>query len=476
MTTACARCGSALAPGVLLCACETPAAGADEGALAICAGCGIVADAKMSACRLCATPYPRPPLHAVPQPGDGYWAAVRVTFTCNMCRFDVPLNHYEAGDAVVCPRCGLEQHYAATNWSKLVQLAHEVADLGRDRALLARVDASWATELDSLGWVVAGPMRVTLGNPLCPACKAPVVTAESSAQSLLVGCSRCTERRRYARFSQLACAGVVTDENEEGQREALVSGEGDVTVLRCPNCSGPLEGVTAGDAVTTCTYCHVACRVSARNHLRAGHKDVSTRTWWLYFDRPTLRKLQALEEAKRAAERAAWIASHPGPPYVPSGGPSRGASWGGHGSAASVPALLSYASSVLLGGLTIAAFGFAGTDALDETTAWVGLITCICVGALLAWASMSLAYRVIRKSGQVGNDFFSTWWLPIVLPAVGSLVALQRAVALFVDSSRRDDDRALVGRAGLPLAVFHLTFGPYILIAHFTILAFAVAK
>jgi hypothetical protein len=475
----CSGCGSTIAAGFGFCgACGAATAAGGAGTAvargeppardlaAICAGCGILADPNSAACATCAATYPTPRPRAALQPGGGYWAAVRLTFKCNMCRFDVPLNHYEPGDAVVCSRCGLEQRYETVKWAELVRFAHEVADVGRDRDLLERVDARWARELEAFGWVTAGGMRVTLGNPLCPACRSPVVVATSGAE-LLVGCSRCPEQRRYERFFQLACKGVLSEAHEDGRSEAIVSGQGGVTLLRCPNCSAPLEGVGAGDVLVTCNFCKVTCRISARARAKAGHTEVPAKTWWLYFDEPTLRRTAAIAEAKRQAERDAWAARHPGPRPVAPGAAERSPAT----PRMRARARLSLASSALLAVVTVAGWGFVFSDAFDEVTCWIGAIACSCVGALAAWAAVDLAYRVAGRH-RADRAYRSTWWLPIAVPAFGGLVALYRAAVLF---HRSLASKKALGAAGLPLAFAHLALGPYLTLANFTLLAALVS-
>lgn len=304
----------------------------------ICVGCGIVVDRSRSACATCGAAYPSPPLHAAPQPGGGYWVAVRATFTCSACRFDVPLNHFELGDGVVCTRCGVEQRFERSRWRDLVDLAHGVGDLwgdaeGRFPDPEVRLTARpYADVGATTSWAGDETRRVSPGNPLCGACRAPRVVTARSDKTLEVACTRatCGQRARYeapASVRSHRFAGVLADEHEAGRQEASVVEDGGVVVLRCPNCSAPLSGVKDEDGVTACAYCKVPCRITARTHARAGHKGTPVKTWWLYFEGPSERRrkltnearLEAARDAKRAAKRAE-VARSAHAVQVPAGG------------------------------------------------------------------------------------------------------------------------------------------------------------
>jgi hypothetical protein len=134
--------------------------------------------------------------------------------------------------------------------------------------------------------------------------------------------------------------------------------------------------------------------------------------------------------------------------------------------------VLSYASSALLGALLVPSAVFVSSDAIDRVTCWVGAIACVCVGALLAWASLQLAYGTLLPSrDDEDRDYRSTWWLPIVLPGLGALLALYRGAALLVRGLRRPERNDAVGRERLPLACAHLVLAPYLAFAHFMVLA-----
>lgn len=324
----CSKCGHEHPKGGGFCTnCGAPAAGALEGGGAveepraaksggaveepsICAGCGVAVDASRQSCETCDARYPSPPLRALAQPGSGYWVAVRAEFTCNACRFKAPINHFELGDGVVCTRCGIEQRYGVRQWETLVDFAHEVGDFGapgdqgrfpelpvggtKPHARIG-VRASWAKHEDLR-------YRASPGNPLCEACKAPVVVTERSGARLAVACSACGDRRAYetpASAQAWSLAGVCAGEHEADRRDVtVVESAGGVVALQCPNCSAPLTSVADDKGVFTCGFCNVPCRISTRTHARAGNKGVPQKTWWLYFDTPS----KAREKARQRAE------------------------------------------------------------------------------------------------------------------------------------------------------------------------------
>lgn len=271
-------------------------------------------DSSRRACDTCGTPYPAPPLRALPQPGRAYWVAVRAEFTCKACGFDVPLNHFELGDGVICTRCGVEQRYDASDWQELVAFAHRVGDFGgpgpEGRFPDPARPLSRQNPFVDLGagasWARLGLFRTSPGNPLCRTCKAPLVIADRRGPHIEVACSRCGDRHRYevpphVRIPHLA--GVLADEHEEGRRDANIVQESGVVILRCPNCSAPLSGVKDEDGVVACGYCKVPCRVSTHTHARAGHKQTPTKTWWLCFDGPCEARASLHRDAERDAER-----------------------------------------------------------------------------------------------------------------------------------------------------------------------------
>lgn len=281
----------------------------------ICAGCGVLVQANRPSCGSCghehAAPWPR----ALPQPERGYWVAVRASFTCNACRFESPLNHFELDEGVQCTRCGLEQRYEQSAWRELVDFAHRVGDFGsggrEGRLPDAEVKIAPPNMFPGLGkscsWVEEGRHRASPGNPLCKSCKAPLVVT-SSGKVLEVTCSSCKERRRYERpptaqrIKQLA--GVLADEHEEGSREVVLDEASGVVVLSCPACAAPLDSVDDSDGVIVCAYCRAVCRISTRSHARAGHKGTPEKTWWLYFDSPSRERHKRLNQARQAMARS----------------------------------------------------------------------------------------------------------------------------------------------------------------------------
>jgi len=283
----------------------------------ICPGCGILAQPADEKCDSCGTAYTSPPQRALSQPGGGFWVGVQATFTCNACRFDSPLNHFERDDGVQCTKCGLEQKYDRGNWRDLVDFAHQVGDFGsggpqgrfpdsevevdapRNFAQLATSRTPWAGEKHR---------KATPGNPLCRECKAPVVVKSRNGDVLEVACSKCNDTRQYERPSTAErikqLAGTLADENEKGAREVVFEEAAGVVVIACPNCAAPLENVKHSDGVMICRYCNAPCRISTQSHARAGHKDTPAKTWWLYFDQPSPERKKRLNQGRQARASA----------------------------------------------------------------------------------------------------------------------------------------------------------------------------
>lgn len=312
---ACSQCGSEHPSTRGFCTnCGAPITAAPQASPStepsICMGCGIATDTSRSNCESCQTPYPSPPQLARPQPQSGYWVAIRAEFTCNSCGFDVPLNHFELGEGVVCTRCGIEQRYDEENWEELVDFAHAVGDFGAPGPQGRYPDQPVPKQkpfahIGSRGsWARSGMFYASPGNPLCDSCKAPLVVTNRGEGHLEVSCSSCGERRGYevppsSRFSQLA--GLRADEHEAGRRDArIVENAGGVVVLQCPNCSAPLTGIADSKGIVSCGFCQIPCRISTRTHARAGHRHVPLKTWWLYFDQPSQKRMRLREEAEEA--------------------------------------------------------------------------------------------------------------------------------------------------------------------------------
>lgn len=275
---------------------------------AICSGCGILADASRQRCATCQELYLG--ARALTQPNRGYWAGVRATFSCNQCKFDAPLNHFELVDAVVCTRCGHEQRHDRGEWKRLVEYAQFVADFvpggeGRFPDDETRLPSKPFRDLGSSEtWATDQQMRATAGNPLCRTCKAPVVVERAGGGELVTACSGCHARRTYElrAAAEYGARGVVCDEHEAGHSEAaIMEGRGSVT-LGCPRCNAPLERVQDADGSITCQYCQAQCRISTRTHARAGHKDAPVKTWWLYFDGPSKQRKKLLNEARQKSK------------------------------------------------------------------------------------------------------------------------------------------------------------------------------
>ncbi len=278
----------------------------------ICPGCGVLWREGAESCESCDTA--GPPIRAVDQPGTGYWVGVKATFTCNACRFDSPLNHFQLGDGVRCTRCGLEQRFDGGEWHKLGALAHSVGDLGSGgpQGRFADPEVEIKNPYDDLaqysGWSQRHHYRATPGNPLCRECRAPMTFVQREGHETTVRCSSCQAPRTYE-FPEVAgrikgLIAVVADEHEAGGAEVVLKEEAGVTLLACPGCGAPLQNVRDVDGLITCTFCSATCRISTTSHAAAGHKNTPVKTWWLYFDSPSKERNKLVNEARQRAAKA----------------------------------------------------------------------------------------------------------------------------------------------------------------------------
>ncbi len=278
----------------------------------ICPGCGALWRDGAQSCDSCDTS--GPPTRAVEQPGRGFWVGVKATFTCNACRFDSPLNHFQLGDGVRCMRCGLEQRFDGGEWHKLGALAHAVGDLGaggpqgRFPDPEVEIDNPHDDLAQHSGWAQRHRYRATPGNPLCRDCSAPLVFVARDGNETSVRCSSCQTSRTYE-FPEVASrikglVAVVADEHEAGGAEVVLKEEAGVTLLACPGCGAPLQDIKDTDGLITCTFCSATCRISTTSHAAAGHKNTPVKTWWLYFDSPSKERNKLLNEARQKAARA----------------------------------------------------------------------------------------------------------------------------------------------------------------------------
>jgi hypothetical protein len=277
----------------------------------LCAACGLAGDG--ATCHTCGALHGAARPRAEAQPKDGYFVGVQASFTCNACRFNAPLNHFDEDGAVVCTHCGLAQRYELERWAELVDLADEVGDLGAggpdgrfpDPQLPLRENPH--ARLSERGaWARRSLAAACPGNPLCRQCRGPVVVAGRDGARLDIACPRCGDRRAFELPESVrGCgrlAGVVADEHEVGGVEAKVEAQASgVALLRCPNCSGVLEGVSESAAIVTCGFCQATCRVSTPSHARAGHKGTPAKTWWLYFEGPSAFRAKLLDASRASA-------------------------------------------------------------------------------------------------------------------------------------------------------------------------------
>jgi len=180
----------------------------------------------------------------------------------------------------------VEQKFDAS-WKELVAHAHAVGDFGapghEGRFPDPEIRLTEAKPHASLGsgdpWVAGPHGHVSLGNPLCRACKAPVVVV-SEPNVFATECSSCLLRRRYERgpARTYKVARIVADEHEAERREVGILPSKGAMIITCPNCNGQLSGVKQ----------------------RVGHTEPPSKVWWLNFDSPCAERKQLLRRANQA--------------------------------------------------------------------------------------------------------------------------------------------------------------------------------
>lgn len=236
--------------------------------------------------------------------------AILGAFHCNACGYQGPLNHIEDGDGVTCTKCGVEQKFD-DSWKELAAFAHGVGDFATPGAEgrfpdpeLRLTEAKPHAQVGSGDPWVAGPHgHATLGNPLCRACRAPVVVVPGG-NTFVTECSGCKQRRSYERApaKRYKLAGVVADEHEVDRREVGIQRSKAAMIVTCPNCNGHLTGIKQSDGAVTCNFCSAQCRISTRTHAALGHGDTPRKIWWFYFQSPCAQRQQIVRRMRQQIE------------------------------------------------------------------------------------------------------------------------------------------------------------------------------
>jgi hypothetical protein len=295
--------------------------------LAVCRGCGVVAPRQRSECEVCEHSFAEAPLE-VPRliDGDCYWVAVRARFKCRACGHKAPLNHLDMDGSVVCVSCGVDQAFRSRGWTRPLKHAHGVGDLsgpgseGRfpDPALPLGQSNSFRDIGESETWGFSGSQGTSAGggstahesleieaapgHPLCDHCRAPLRIERRTDELLTLCCDACDAKPTSYPLPPQArdrIAGAASREQSSGQKDvaALLEDAGPQTV-KCGECGAPLD-LSGSCSVVTCRFCQVTSRIPESVLLKMGFKNPKPLIWWLLFQGPSSRRVEAEQAARR---------------------------------------------------------------------------------------------------------------------------------------------------------------------------------
>lgn len=326
----CASCGHAAAAVRAAPVIDEATLAAAGETLEVCRGCGVVALPGAARCEVCDAEHESPRLR-VPRLFDGRfaWVAVRTRFECRSCGHKSPLNHLDLDESVLCVACGVEQAFKSRGWERPLKHAHGVADLsgpspeGRfpEPALSIAEHNPFADVGVARVWAFSGrqgkgvgagaheslEIEAAPGHPLCDECRTPLAIAERTNERLTLRCPACGADRRHPLPPQAQgrVAGVLTTELANERRDVgLLVDAGGAVAVTCPYCSAPLD-LSGACTVVTCRYCSVTSRLPSSVLLRLGFKSVRPLVWWMLFEGPSSRRVEANGAARGAQKRRA---------------------------------------------------------------------------------------------------------------------------------------------------------------------------
>jgi len=294
----------------------------------VCASCGLVAPEAAKACEGCEAPLDAAGAarEAEGASSGAAWVSVRCSFDCRVCGRRSPLDHLDADGVIFCMLCGTEQAFAPRAWRALLELAHDLGDLGwpkpEGRNPHAEISIERANPYHDVGvrsatrvWAeerseTANPLHAKLGpgHPLCRTCHEPLAAAPEGATAR-VSCARCHEEVVYtvpeaARKAHASLVAVLADEHRRDHAAARIE-QGSATAavaVACPSCGASLVP-DAKSPLLTCAYCKTVSRVPARAFHGLTGAEPRVEPFWLLLAGPSAARRAITGKLEEKARR-----------------------------------------------------------------------------------------------------------------------------------------------------------------------------
>lgn len=251
-----------------------------------------------------------------------YWVEVQCEFQCRACGRLSPINYLDLDGSVRCLYCGLDQAFARASWTRALDHAHALGDLGAAHAE-SREPHAWlsiarenpmkgktsAEDVQSgmvseRGMQFPTSLRIDarLREPQCQACSVPLVVQRQGPGQVHTTCPCCGSRDQFAMPIEAPglCAGlraVIASEHSTEFKPTRVQCDAahpEAVTLECPGC-GAAIGMNPGTRLAVCQYCRTTSRIPEKAFARAG-ADAKQEPFWLAFDGPSLLRKQLLRE------------------------------------------------------------------------------------------------------------------------------------------------------------------------------------
>ncbi len=245
--------------------------------------------------------------------------ALRVRSQCRKCQKPLPIDELETGKTLTCPSCGFAQAFTPQVWRRVIQRAHDVADLsggpegqrparfwfGADNpyAALGLEEAETTVKQDTKVSGKGPAVKTTVwvehrpGHPVCDECRSPLDLEERTATGAVLSCPRGHPDVRtsfdpsMSRHSD-ALVAVLADGHRDEQEAPDGTLHAEAGRVGCASCGAPLP-TTGRERLLRCEFCGAMTHVSApvRHDLQ---EEPEPDTLWLGFagDSPLRRSLE----------------------------------------------------------------------------------------------------------------------------------------------------------------------------------------
>ncbi len=252
-----------------------------------------------------------------------YWVRLSCEFQCRACGRLSPLNYLDLDGSVRCLYCGLDQAFARGSWTRALEHAHALGDLGGPHAesrephpwLSIAVENPWrgkvtAEDVQSgliteRGMQIPSSLRVeaSLDDPSCVACSVKLVVQRQGAGQVRTSCPRCGTTDQFVMPSEAPgfCAGiraVIASEHSTEYKPTRVECDAahpDAVSLACPGCGASLQ-MNPGTRLAVCQYCRTTSRIPEKTFARGGVSNAQRESFWVAFEGPSLLRKQLLRE------------------------------------------------------------------------------------------------------------------------------------------------------------------------------------